>query len=197
MMTKAQSASIFVANCELGRGLFAARGFAAGETILRFTGPLIGLADAIAKGDTEGNPLQVSPTDYIDLEPPGVFANHSCEPNAGIRDNTILVALQLITVGEEIRYDYSTTMWEDGGALETALPLSSRYVPWCRRQFSDVASRAADALSGAWHRSGLYRSTDDARESCRPGSRPTTFDTHRCKQLLTCGHYEIPATTHA
>lgn len=114
MRNAAPSSSVFIADCSLGRGLFAARAIAANETILRFTGQLISLADAIAKGDTEGNPLQVSETDYIDLEPPGVFGNHSCEPNAGIRDDVVLVTLRPIAAEEEIRYDYSTTMWEEG-----------------------------------------------------------------------------------
>jgi len=106
--------SIFIADCALGRGLFAAQAFAANETILRFTGPLIGLDAFIAMGEAEeANPLQVCPTDYIDLEPPGVFGNHSCEPNAGIRDDVVLVALRPIAAGEEVRCDYSTTMWED------------------------------------------------------------------------------------
>lgn len=114
-----RSADIFVAECELGRGLFAARGFALGETILHFTGPLISLADAIAKGDSEGNPLQIGSNQYIDLEPPGVFANHSCAPNAGIRHDTELIALQTIASGEEIRFDYSTTIWEEGPSAYT------------------------------------------------------------------------------
>ncbi len=113
MTAHAQLEPIFIADCELGRGLFAAQAFATNESILRFTGPLIGLAEAIAKGDTEGNPLQVGSADYIDLEAPGVFGNHSCEPNAGIRNDVVLVALRPIAVGEEIRYDYSTTMWEE------------------------------------------------------------------------------------
>ncbi len=38
--------------------------------------------------------------------------NHSCSPNAGLRSNRILVALRNIGCGEEICYDYSTTMSE-------------------------------------------------------------------------------------
>lgn len=109
-------AQVFIANCELGRGLFASRTFAEGDTILRFAGSLIDFADTVARGDTEGNALQVGLDAYIDLEAPGVFGNHSCEPNAGIRDDQILVALRRISPGEEIRFDYSTTMWEDLGA---------------------------------------------------------------------------------
>ena len=89
-----------------------ARPFASGQPILRFTGPRIGLAQAVAKGDTSGNPLQVGLAEYIDLEPPGVFINHSCDPNAGVADDAVVVALRPIAAGEEVRFDYSTSMWE-------------------------------------------------------------------------------------
>ena len=104
--------SVFVAQCDLGRGLFAEQDFAPGGEILRFRGPAISLADALAKGDEQSNPLQIGDTLYLDIEPPAVFANHSCEPNAGIVDDHVLVALRPILRGEQIQYDYSTTMWE-------------------------------------------------------------------------------------
>ncbi len=103
---------LYVANCEFGKGLFAGRNFQKGEWLFRFSGPVIGSAAASAKGETEGNVLQVGPTTYIDLEPPGVFINHSCNPNSGIRNNIEVFALQSIQVGEELRFDYSTTMSE-------------------------------------------------------------------------------------
>jgi SET domain-containing protein len=104
---------VYVANSNIGRGLFAARDLSPGEVALRFTGPVISLAEALAKGEEQANPLQVGPFEYIDLEPPGVFINHSCHPNAGIRDDVVLVALRSIAKGEEVRFDYSTSMWED------------------------------------------------------------------------------------
>jgi hypothetical protein len=105
--------SVFISQCDLGRGLFAGQDFAAGEVILKFTGPTISLADALAKEDEQSNALQIGDRLYIDLESPGVFGNHSCDPNAGIMEDRVLVALRLISRGEEIRYDYSTTMWEE------------------------------------------------------------------------------------
>jgi hypothetical protein len=60
-----------------------------------------------------GNPLQIGPDRYIDLEEPGRIVNHSCNPNAGIRDDVQLIAIKDIQKDEEIRYDYSTTM-DDG-----------------------------------------------------------------------------------
>lgn len=107
-----QIGEVYVQKSTIGQGLFAGRNFAQGEPLFRFTGPRIGLADAIAKGASEGNVLQIGPTTYIDLQPPSVFANHSCDPNAGIRDAIEAFALEDIYQGDEIRFDYSTTMSE-------------------------------------------------------------------------------------
>jgi hypothetical protein len=105
--------SIYVAQCDVGRGVFAGKDFAAWEEILRFSGPSISFADTLAKGEDAANPLQVGDDEYLDIGAPGVLVNHSCAPNAGIIEDRVLVALRPIARGEEIRYDYSTTMWED------------------------------------------------------------------------------------
>ncbi|MBI2814556.1 MAG: SET domain-containing protein-lysine N-methyltransferase [Opitutae bacterium] len=105
--------SVYVGECALGQGLFAGRDFGAGEEILQLTGPLISLAETISMGEQEANPLQIGIGKYIDMEEPGVFLNHSCEPNAGIVKSRTLIALSSIEAGEEIRYDYSTTMDEN------------------------------------------------------------------------------------
>jgi uncharacterized protein len=128
--------SIYVAQCDLGRGVFAGRDFAAWDEILRFSGPRISFAEALAKGEKQANPLQIDDEEYLDIEPPGVFVNHSCEPNAGIVEDRVLVALRPILRGEEIRFDYSTTMWEDMWTMECRCG-SSR----CRgvvRDFPDI-----------------------------------------------------------
>ena len=109
--------AVLVGPCPLGKGLFATTDFKPGETILRFRGVLIDFAAMLRKGVNQANPLQIGANLYIDLEAPGVYANHSCDPNAGIRNDTDLVAIQAIRRGEEIRYDYSTTMWEDHWTL--------------------------------------------------------------------------------
>ena len=104
--------SVYIAQSDLGFGLFAGRGYSAGEEILCFSGPVIVFAEAQAKGELQSNPLQIEGERYIDLDPPGVYANHSCDPNAGIAGDLTLIALRTISLGEEIRFDYSTTMWE-------------------------------------------------------------------------------------
>jgi hypothetical protein len=104
---------LLVAPCEVGRGLFATRPFRPGDLILRLAGPRFDRNDPIHLTEAGANLLQTGRRSYILLLPPGVFANHSCDPNAGIVANRRLVAIRPIAAGEEIRYDYSTTMDED------------------------------------------------------------------------------------
>lgn len=103
---------IFVGECELGRGLFAAAYILAGSTIHIFFGPTLTSDDVESLGEASCYPIQTGPDSYLDPQPPGRFTNHSCAPNAAIRDGHILVALRDIPLGEEIRFDYSTTMSE-------------------------------------------------------------------------------------
>lgn len=105
--------AVSVQGCDLGFGLFARRRFAADEEILVFSGPELSFEAMVARGEAEADALQIDDRLYLDIGAPGVFANHSCRPNAGIRQDRQLVALQPIQAGEEIRYDYSTTMWEN------------------------------------------------------------------------------------
>ena len=110
--------AVFVQTCELGRGLFAARTFASGERILEFGGPVITLVQTAAKGEAEANPLQFDHDRYFDIGPPAVFLNHSCAPNTGIIEQRWLVALRDIAAGEELRFDYSTTMHENRWTMQ-------------------------------------------------------------------------------
>ena len=102
----------------VGRGVFVTRPFAADEEILVFTGAEIDFLATLAKGERECDAFQIGVDRYLDLEPPGVFLNHSCDPNTGIRDNVRLVALRDLGAGEEIRFDYSTTLDEDHWELD-------------------------------------------------------------------------------
>ena len=112
------SDKIRIGNCRFGKGVFARSIIHKGEEILRFSGPLLDLQGAMAKGARQCDPLQIGPELYVDIGPPGVLVNHSCTPNAGIRDNVRLIAITDIFSGAEILYDYSTTMNEDHWSLE-------------------------------------------------------------------------------
>jgi len=107
------AANLLVGPCDVGRGIFATRAFQPGELILHLAGPRFDRSDPIHLTEAGANLLQTGQRSYIMLQSPGVFANHSCDPNAGIQANRRLVAIRPIAAGDEIRYDYSTTMDED------------------------------------------------------------------------------------
>jgi hypothetical protein len=97
--------------------VFAGCGIEAGEEILVFSGPIV----------TSGDVPQVGPAEhdyYLQIEedlflgPSGSaddFVNHSCDPNAGVVvhcGGARLVAIKPISSGEEVTFDYSTTMYK-------------------------------------------------------------------------------------
>lgn len=91
-----------------GTGIFAARDILKDETILRFEGPLVEIKDV------EGIPREVwdhlfnvGVDKYIIAREPAVRTNHSCDPNAGIVQDVLLVAMRNIKKDEEITFDYS------------------------------------------------------------------------------------------
>lgn len=110
--------NFWVGGCNLGKGLFAKRHINKGEEILRFTGDIIDFNQALAMGINQAYALQIGNNLYINLEEPGRFVNHSCNPNAGIRNDVVLVALQDIRKGEQVYYDYSATMDEDNWVMQ-------------------------------------------------------------------------------
>ncbi len=100
-----------------GLGAFAARHIVAGEVILeipRGKFSLITYQELLKKRITD-NPLQVSPRRYLDWNGKYIRFNHSCSPNTGLTSypNLAYVALREIRSGEELRFDYSTTMDKD------------------------------------------------------------------------------------
>jgi SET domain-containing protein len=100
-----------------GRGVFALEPIAAGRRILPLGGQL--LTNAELTDDTLA--LQVGPDLWLcsDGSLLDDIVNHSCDPNAGFANGElVLVALRAIAVGEEITWDYSTSISEAGWALD-------------------------------------------------------------------------------
>ena len=109
--------NVYIAGCELGQGVFAKRHVAKGEEFLVLEGTIISFAETQRKGQTEANPVQIGDDQYLDVLPPGMYLNHSCNPNTGIVRDRIMMALCDIAVGEEVRIDYSTTMQENSWTM--------------------------------------------------------------------------------
>ena len=110
---RAQPNPFAVGESHLGKAVFAAQAFAEGETLLRFAGRRLRSVPADASGPHDRF-VQVGADEY--LGPSGRvddLINHSCDPNAGLRfqdGGVFLVALRAISPGEEVSWDYSTTL---------------------------------------------------------------------------------------
>ena len=91
-----------------GCGVFAARDIQKDEIIAEFKGPLVKIEDM------EGIPKEVwdhlfniGVDEYVIVREPAARTNHSCDPNAGIIRDVLLVAMRDIKKDEEITFDYS------------------------------------------------------------------------------------------
>ncbi len=124
--------TVEVGTSAFGRGLLAVRPCQPGQRLLTFTGPILNHAEVLALGDDQAYTLQIGPDEYLDTMPPGRYTNHSCDPNAGIAHDRVLIALRPIAAGEEIQFDYSTTMSEDYWTMECHCGR-----PGCRRVILD------------------------------------------------------------
>ena len=105
---------------KFGRGVFATKDISAGEVLCKMQGPLISTEEHIKMYGSLmfTDPMQIAQDLYIDLIEPYRSFNHSCNPNAGIRNNGIVFALSKIKSGDEIFYDYSTTCDDPNWVME-------------------------------------------------------------------------------
>jgi hypothetical protein len=125
----------YVGKCDVGLGIFANRDIARGETILKLSGPVVDFTEAKRRGPQNFLAIQIGEDRYIDTRPPGAFVNHSCDPNAGIRQDRNLVALRTIRKGREICFDYSTTVEQESFAMQCRCG-----APGCRHVIKDFST---------------------------------------------------------
>jgi hypothetical protein len=111
-----QTRNLFaVGDNHLGKAVYATVRFAEGAELMRFTGRRFHTDEipSLMRG-SDDRFVQVTPDHY--MGPSGQLddlVNHSCDPNAGLRfteDGVILVAIKNIASGDEISWDYSTTL---------------------------------------------------------------------------------------
>jgi hypothetical protein len=112
------AANLFsVGESHLGKAVYAAQAFGEGEMLIRFTGRRFAAhrVPSLMRGQSDRF-VQVTPDHY--MGPSGRIddlINHSCAPNAGLRftdRGVLLVAIRPIAPGDEINWDYSTTLKE-------------------------------------------------------------------------------------
>ena len=105
-----------------GFGTFAQKDIKKDELLLVLRGYVMGLQDeGKLPGSLSDNGIQVTKDLSICVskkeELGGInFFNHSCSPNAGIKGQIFLVAMRKIISGEEVTFDYATTLCESKNA---------------------------------------------------------------------------------
>lgn len=126
-----------------GRGVFCTKKILKGEVIRIFTGKRISeiacdkmIADGVLNND---DPFQIQHSEYILLDDISICFNHSCEPNSGFCGEATLFALKDIEPGEEITYDYSTTVDPNNFTFTTMVNCLCGK-PRCRRKLGNVSS---------------------------------------------------------
>ena len=109
-------ALLLVKKNHVGYGVYAGRAIEKGVSICTMRGKTNGAYVLYLKGNAFRraivDPLQVGANEYVDLAEPFIYINHSCDPNAALRGKNELFAFRTISPGEEITFDYSTTVDE-------------------------------------------------------------------------------------
>lgn len=106
----------------LGFGTFALERIAAGEVVAAFGGRCISRHELdLLPLDQQVRSIQIEDHLYLasTIEPePADFLAHSCEPNCGMRGNTVVVALRDIEAGEIVAYDHAMCDGSDYAEFE-------------------------------------------------------------------------------
>jgi hypothetical protein len=134
-----------VRECGTGRGVFATANIWAGSVIMKYAGPLL----KYEQTSPSTLALQIGPDLYIgESGQADDFVNHCCDPNAGMLidgADVRLIAIRDIAPGEQITFDYSTTMDEDDfefeclcGSAKCRGPIRDfKHLPETLRQYYD------------------------------------------------------------
>lgn len=96
-----------------GRGSVAVEQVTTGEVVAAFGGRCLTRDEFdLLPASQQVRSIQIDEGLYLAGSPepePADFINHSCEPNCGMRGNSVIVALRPIAIGEAITYDYATS----------------------------------------------------------------------------------------
>ncbi len=111
-MEKCVGETVTIGESKFGKGIFAANDFSPGTLLMRVTGSPMTFEETVALGDKESHSMQIGLHDYILVQPPFLYSNHSCHPNCGINEELELITIRPVSKGEELTWDYSTSMLE-------------------------------------------------------------------------------------
>jgi uncharacterized protein len=133
-----------------GMGVFALAPIMKGDVVHDMGGEVITLATCIARialGRLNiDDPLPVGNYTFLQLDRFSNRFNHACEPNAGLRRASQMIALTSIAAGQEITFDYSTTMRRNFYSRWWSMPCNCGAAT-CRRKIGDVRTIPHERLS--------------------------------------------------
>lgn len=113
---KTRQHNFIIKKSNKGWGIYAGRNYKKGEFVWELLGKKILPKNVklLMGGYREDliSPLQIGPALYYKLDKPSYYFNHSCDPNTGMRHKSSLFALKNIKRGQELTFDYSTTIDE-------------------------------------------------------------------------------------
>lgn len=93
-----------------GKGVFSKKNFKRGDLVFILKGKVVNWSVTNQKESLYGpNWIGLTKHKWLDVSSPGVYLNHSCNPNCGIKGRVKIVALKDVKAGEELTIDYSIT----------------------------------------------------------------------------------------
>ena len=118
---------------KFGKGLFASRKMSSGIVVCNIPlGKEINFQHSLQLQDKESHALQIDFDRYILCVPPFLYSNHSCNPNCAVNTKLEMFAVRDIMEGEELTWDYSTSMLERHWTMKC-----SCNEPECRKIIAD------------------------------------------------------------
>lgn len=112
---KPMTDKIYVAETgRMGKGVFAAKDFEPEEPILYIEGEVVE-TDTLweCAEDVQDHWFPFDHNRYVFPQAPWTFLNHSCEPNAGIKNNRLIIAIRSIRKGDQVFIDYAMNSNDD------------------------------------------------------------------------------------
>jgi hypothetical protein len=152
-----------------GLGLFAGEPIVASETIAGWGGAVVHRREFDRLPDVRRvHSIQIDDDLYMvgpEQPEPADYANHSCEPNAGIVGNILLVAMVPIAPGDEICFDYAMadTADYDEFVCECGVPACRRLITGADWRLPELQDRYRGFMSS-------YIARRIAAETEAPGS---------------------------
>jgi SET domain-containing protein len=145
----ARPSFLAVRESRFGKGLFTTENVASNTILCTVTGPVLTFQQTLKLDERESHCLQISNDKYLLCDPPFLYSNHSCEPNCGLDAQLQLFALRDLKKGEELFWDYSTSMLERHWTMPCACGSTH-----CRKLITDF-DLLSESLQAAYMEKGI------------------------------------------